>query len=139
MATAMLSSGVCSRMFSLTIKQCPHQKKDIRKCASILLSSTFYDVFESHHGPVDPDEFYCKVWCLEREVKVDDEWHKIDDLDTTLFDIAEMFPIKYITFSCLKRTEDKPDADMEKEKQKVRNAFDVKVDLEMCLTRLTVL
>ena len=79
------------------------------------------------------------MWSLEREVKVDDEWHKIDDLDTTLFDIAEMFPIKYITFSCLKRAEDKPDADMEEEKPKVRNAFDAKVDLEMCLTRLTAL
>ena len=83
-------------MFSLTIKQCPHQKKDVRKYASILLSSTFYDVFESHHSPVNPGEFYCKVWCLEREVKVDNEWHKIDDADTTLFDITEMFPIKLL-------------------------------------------
>ena len=96
MATAMLSSGVCSRMFSLTIKQCPHQKKDIRKCASILLSSTFYDLLKSHHGAVNPGEFYCKVWCSEHEVKVEDEWHKIYETDTTLFDIAEMFPIKYI-------------------------------------------
>ena len=36
-----------------------------------------------------------------------------------------MFPIKYIKFSCFKRAEDKLDADMEKEKQKVRNGFDV--------------
>ena len=87
MATTMLSSGVSSRMFSLTIKQYPHQKKDVRKYASIQLSSTFY-VFESHHGPVNLGEFYCKVWCSEREVKGDNERHKIDDADTTLFDIA---------------------------------------------------
>ena len=30
----MLSSRICSRMFGLTIKQCPHQKKDVRKYAS---------------------------------------------------------------------------------------------------------
>ena len=125
----MLSSGVCSRMFSLTIKQCPHQKKDVRKYASIPLSSTFYDVFESHHGPVNPGKFYCKVWCSEHEVKVDDEWHKIDNVDTTLFNIMEIFPIKYIKFSCLKRAEDKPDADMEEEKQKVWNTFDVLMQL----------
>ena len=65
------------------------------------------------------------MWCSEREVKVDDEWHKIDDAHTTLFDIAEMFPIKYIKFSWFKRAEDKLDADMEKETQKVRNGFDV--------------
>ena len=69
-------------MFSLTTEQYPHQKKDVRKYAS-----TFY-VFESHQGPVNPGEFYCKVWCSECEVKVDNEWHKTDDADTTLFDIA---------------------------------------------------
>ena len=96
---------------------CTHQKKDVRKYASIPLSSTFYDVFKSDHCPVNPGEFYCKVWCSKHVVKVDDEWHKIDDADTTLF------PNKNIKFSCLKRAEDKPDADMEEEKQKVLNAF----------------
>ena len=31
-----------------------------------------------------------------RSKTVDNEWHKIDDADTTLFDIAGMFPIKLL-------------------------------------------
>ena len=74
MATAILSSGVCTRLFSLTIKQYPHQKKDVRKYASIQLSSTFY-VFESHHGPVNPGEFlYVIVQVFARFGKIQGEF-----------------------------------------------------------------
>ena len=111
-ATAMLSSMVCSRIFSLTIKQCPHHKKETKKYTrtpSAVLSPcrrgpwergcTFSQVFQTYHGPADP-EFHLKVWCSERG---HEEGHEIDDTETALFNIVDLFPVKYIKFSCLKR------------------------------------
>ena len=106
-ATAMLSSMVCSRIFSLTIKQCPHHKKETKKYTSIPPSSTFSQVFQTYHGPADP-EFHFKVWwqwCSERG---HEEGHEIDDTETALFNIVDLFPVKYITFSCLKRAVEEP-------------------------------
>ena len=76
-AIAMLSSMVCSRILSLTIKQCPHHKKETKKYTSIPLSSTFSQVFQTYHGPTDL-EFHFKVWCSERG---HEEGHEIDDTD----------------------------------------------------------
>lgn len=84
MMAAMLFSMVCSQMFSLTIKHCTHQRKEVRKYANILLSNTFVDVLQSHHGP--------------------DEWYEVD-AQTILFNIIELFPIKNIKFLCLKQAD----------------------------------
>ena len=120
-ATAMLSSMVCSRIFSLTIKQCAHHKKETKKYTSIPLSSTFSQVFQTYYGPADP-EFHVKVWCSERG---HEEGHEIDDTETAVFNIVNLFPVKYITFSCLKRAVEEPHMEEgNQETAQCLNAFD---------------
>ena len=121
-ATAMLSSMVCSQIFSLTIKQCAHHKKETKKYTSIPLSSTFSQVFQTYYGPADP-EFHVKVWCSERG---HEEGHEIDDTETAVFNIVNLFPVKYITFSCLKRAVEEPHMEEgNQETAQCLNAFDV--------------
>ena len=70
-----------------------------------------------NYGPVGP-EFFFKGLRSECEVKGEDEWHEVSN--------TEMFPVKYIKFSCSKREGDEQ-VKMEEEQQvnPKRNAFDV--------------
>ena len=64
-----------------------------------MLSRTLFDVFQSHHSPVDP-KFFCKMWCSECEaIGADSEWREANT-DTLLFNTA-----KYLKLSCLNQTE----------------------------------
>ena len=67
--------------------------------------------------------FTSKVWCSERG---HEEGHEIDDTETAVFNIVNLFPVKYITFSCLKRAVEEPHMEEgNQETAQCLNAFDV--------------
>ena len=86
-----------ARLFSLTIPKCSHNENGTKKITNVDNGQTFKAIFNAHLGQLslNSDEFTITAKCAISEHE--SAWHEVDFL-STVYDILEIFPIKFIKF-----------------------------------------
>jgi hypothetical protein len=97
----MASGGVASAAcMALSFAKCEHKCEE-KKLTTVLLKSTLMEVFEEHHGEVDPKKFQVTMRCSAKTQPGNwqSDSYTVDSPSLTAADVTN-FGVKAVRFEC---------------------------------------